>query len=155
MTRTPTVPTLEPAFDVSVRLGRLVDHGRTRAGHRRVIPIAGGAITGGVEAQIEPGGADWQLVRDDGAVEVDGRYTARTPDDEVLYLRVAGLRTGPPEVLEALLQGVAVSPDRYYFRTVITIETSAAELAHLEHALFIASCVREADEVRYTAYRVT
>ena len=35
------------------------------------------------------------------------------------------------------------------------IETSAARLAHLEHALFIASCVREADAVTYTAYRVT
>lgn len=154
MTRTPAVPTLEPAFDVTVHLGRLADHGHTRAGHRRVIPILGGWISGGLQAEILPGGADWQLVRQDGAIEVDGRYTARTPDDELLYLQVAGVRTGPPEVLEALLQGKDISPDRYYFRTVISIETSSAKLAHLEHCLFVASCVREADAVRYTAYRV-
>lgn len=155
MTRTPTVPTLEAAFDVTVRLGPLADHGRTRTGHRRVIPIIGGEVSGGLEAEILPGGADWQVVREDGAIEIDGRYSARTPDGELLYLQVAGVRTGPPEVLAALLQGDDVPPDRYYFRTVLTVETASAKLANLEHAVFVTSCVREADAVRYTAYRVT
>jgi Protein of unknown function (DUF3237) len=155
MTHTPTIPTLEPAFDVTVRLGELADHGRTRTGHRRVIPIVGGGVTGAFEAEILPGGADWQVVRDDGAIEIDGRYTARTSDGDLLYLQVAGVRTGPPEVLAALLRGDDIAPDRYYFRTALTIETSSAKLAHLEHALFVTSCVRDADAVRYTAYRVT
>lgn len=155
MNHAPATPSLQPSFDVTVRLGRLVDHGRTRAGHRRVIPIIGGSISGAIEAEIEPGGADWQLVRPDGAIEVDGRYTARSPEDELVYLQVAGIRTGPPEVLEGLLQGHDVSPDQYYFRTVIRVETSSAKLAHLEHAIFVASCIRDADAVRYTAYRVT
>jgi hypothetical protein len=155
MTHTPTVPTLEPAFDVVVHLGPPADHGRTRAGHRRVIPIVGGRISGGFDAEILAGGADWQVVRDDGAIEVDGRYGARTADGALVYLQVRGIRTGPPEVLAALLAGDDVAPDRYYFRTVITIETDAAALAHLEHAVFVASCVRDADAVRYTAYRVT
>jgi hypothetical protein len=155
MTHAPTVPALEPAFDVAVRLGPLADHGRTRAGHRRVIPIVGGRVSGGFEAEILPGGADWQLVRDDGAIEVDGRYSARTADGEFVFLQVRGIRTGPPEVLAGLLAGDDVSPDRYYFHTAITIETDAASLAHLEHAVFVASCVRDADAVRYTAYRVT
>jgi hypothetical protein len=151
----PAVPGLEPAFDVAVRLGPLDDHGITRAGHRRVIPIVGGTVTGGIDAEILPGGADWQRVRPDGAIEIDGRYTARTPDGELLYLQAVGVRTGPPEVLEALLRGEDVAPDRYYFRTVVTVETSAPRLRHLEHAVFVASCVRDADAVRYTAYRVT
>ncbi|MEI5583807.1 MULTISPECIES: DUF3237 domain-containing protein [unclassified Agromyces] len=155
MTHAPAVPALEAAFDVLVRLGPLADHGRTRAGHRRVIPIVGGRVTGRVDAEILPGGADWQVVRDDGAIEVDGRYTARTPDGSLLYLQVHGIRTGPPEVLESLLQGRDVAPEQYYFRTAVTIETASEPLAHLEHALFVASCVRDADAVRYTAYRVT
>jgi hypothetical protein len=155
MTHAPTVPTLEPAFDVVVHLGPLADHGHTRAGHRRVIPIVGGRVYGGFDAEILRGGADWQLVRDDGAIEVDGRYSARTADGELVYLQVRGIRTGPQEVLAALLAGDDVAPDRYYFRTVITIETDAAALAHLEHAVFVASCVRDADAVRYAAYRVT
>ena len=155
MTHAPTVPTLSHAFDVVVRLGPLADHGHTRAGHRRVIPIVGGQVSGGLDAEILPGGADWQVVRQDGAIEVDGRYTARTPGGELLYLQVRGIRTGPPEVLSALLEGEDIAPDRYYFRTVIAIETASAALAHLEHAVFVASCVREADAVRYAAYGVT
>ncbi|WP_400995163.1 DUF3237 domain-containing protein [Agromyces sp. GXQ0307] len=155
MTHAPTVPTLEPAFDVVVDLGPPADHGRTRAGHRRIIPIVGGAVSGGLDAEILAGGADWQLVRDDGAIEVDGRYSARTPEGELLYLQVRGIRTGPVDVLAALLAGDDVAPDRYYFRTVITIETDAAALAHFEHAVFVASCIRDADAVRYSAYRVT
>ncbi|MEV1131356.1 DUF3237 domain-containing protein [Agromyces sp. NPDC049794] len=155
MTHAPPVPTLSPAFDVVVQLGPMADHGLTRAGHRRVIPIVGGRISGAFDAEILPGGADWQLVRADGAIEIDGRYTARTHDGELLYLQVTGVRTGSPDVLAALLRGDDVAPDRYYFRTVVTIETASTRLAHLEHSVFVASCVRDADAVRYAAYRVT
>ena len=85
----------------------------------------------------------------------DSRYTARTSDGELLYLQAAGVRTGPPEVLEALLRGDDMNPYRYYFRTVVTVETSSPRLRHFEHSLFVASCVRDADTVRYTAYQVT
>lgn len=152
---TAPVPALEPAFDVHVRLGPLEDHGATRAGHRRVIPITGGAVTGTVTADILPGGADWQIVRPDGSIEINGRYSARTRDGAHLLLHAVGVRSGSPEVLEALLRGETVEPSEYYFRTVVTIETSAPELAWLERTLFVASCIRDADAVRYTAYRVT
>jgi hypothetical protein len=71
------------------------------------------------------------------------------------YLRVSGVRVGPPAVLDALLRGEPTEPSDYYFRTVVSIETSSAELAHLEHGVFVASCVREESTVKYTAYRVT
>ena len=51
---------LELAFAVEARLGPLEDHGLTRAGHRRVIPIVSGRVTGLFEAELVPGGADWQ-----------------------------------------------------------------------------------------------
>jgi hypothetical protein len=150
-----SIPGLEPAFDVRVQLGPLDDYGTTRAGHRRVIPILSGSISGGFTAEILQGGADWQVVRPDGALEIDGRYSARTTDGALLYLRVTGLRTGPAHVLVALLRGDEVDPSQYYFRTNIAIETSAVRYAHLQDCLFVASCVREADAVSYTAYRVT
>jgi hypothetical protein len=151
----PAVPDLVAAFDVVVRLGPLDDYGVTRAGHRRIIPIVGGEITGGLEATILPGGADWQLARSDGALEIDGRYSARTANDDLLYLQVSGVRSGPPDVLASLLGGEDVPSTAYYFRTVLKIETAAPAHAALEHSLFVASCVREAATVRYTAYRVT
>jgi hypothetical protein len=151
----PPVPELDAAFEVVVELGPLEDHGMTRAGHRRVVPIIGGTITGGLDADILSGGADWQVVRPDGAIEVDGRYSARTKAGDLLSLRVSGVRSGAPAVLDALLRGEAVDPRDYYFRTVVTIETSSSALAHLQESLFVASCVREAMRVGYTAYRVT
>ena len=138
MTPVAPVPGLEPAFTVDARLGPLEDHGMTRAGHRRVIPVAGGrvaAVAGGLaddlpgepfEADILPGGADWQLVRPDGSIEIDTRYSARTPAGEFVHFRTSGVRSGPPEVLAAL-----------------------------ERSVFVASAVRGADSVAYTAYRVT
>lgn len=121
MTVAPPVPTLERAFDVDASLGPMEDHGMTRAGHRRVVPISSGTVTGLFEASILPGGADWQVVRPDGTVEVDTRYSARTADGEFVHFRTSGVRTGPPEVI----------------------------------AVFVASAVREAARVYYSAYRVT
>lgn len=149
------IPTLEPAFDVLVQLGPIEDHGVTRVGHRRIVPIVGGAISGGVDAEILPGGADWQIVRPDGAIEIDGRYSARTPDGAYLFLHATGVRSGPPDVLDALLRGEPVAPHEYYFRTTIRIETASESLKSLEHSLFVASCLRAQDTVAYTAYRVS
>jgi hypothetical protein len=149
------VPGLEPAFLVDASLGPLEDHGVTRAGHRRVVPIAGGVISGLFDAEILPSGADWQLVRPDGSIEIDTRYSARTPDGEYVHLRTSGVRSGPPAVLEALLRGEEVDPAAYYFRVAVRLETSAPRLAVLERSLFVASAIREANRVAYTAYRVT
>jgi hypothetical protein len=157
------VPGLEPAFTVDARLGPLEDHGVTRAGHRRVIPVAGGRVIpvaggpfGGLfEAEILPGGADWQVVRQDGSIEIDTRYSARTTAGEFVHFRTSGVRSGPPEVLAALLRGEAVDPASYYFRVAVYLETSAPRLAALERSIFVASAVRGADSVAYTAYRVS
>ena len=161
MTPVAPVPGLEPAFTVEARLGPLEDHGVTRAGHRRVVPIAGGRVGGlpdgetRLDAEILPGGADWQVVRPDGTVEIDTRYSARTPAGEHVHFRTSGVRSGPPSVLAALLRGEDVDPASYYFRVAVYLETSAPRLAFLERSIFIASAVRGADSVSYTAYRVT
>jgi hypothetical protein len=163
MTPVAPVPGLEPAFTVDARLGPLEDHGMTRAGHRRVIAIAGGQVSGAsaglldgpFDAEILPGGADWQVVRPDGAIEIDTRYSARTAAGEHVHFRTSGVRSGPPAVLAALLRGEPVDPAAYYFRVAVYLETSAPRLAFLERSLFVASAVRGADSVSYTAYRVT
>ncbi|WP_435749186.1 DUF3237 domain-containing protein [Microbacterium sp. PMB16] len=147
-------PSLEFAFDVAVDLGPLEDHGVTSVGHRRVVPILGGRITGAIDAEILPGGADWQIVRPDGTIEIDGRYSARTADGDLLLLHAKGLRTGVPEVLERLGRGEDVDPASYYFRTTVQIETAAPTLSHLQRALFLSVAQRQADAVRYRAYRV-
>lgn len=153
MTKVPPVPGLEAALEVEVRLGPIEDHGMTRVGHRRVVPIVGGTVTGEFDGQILPGGADWQIVRADGCIEIDGRYSARAADGSLLYLHAVGVRSGDPAVLEAILRGADVAPEDYYFRAAITLESSSHP--EFERSLYVASYVREADAVRFVAYRVT
>ncbi|MFJ4046255.1 DUF3237 domain-containing protein [Microbacterium sp. NPDC089987] len=148
------LPTLTPAFDVTVDLGAPEVHGTTSAGLRRVVPILGGRITGAVEADLLPGGADWQVVRPDGTIEVDARYTARTAEGELLLLHASGLRTGTPEVLERLARGEDVDPHEYEFRTVVRVETASPRLAALQRSLFLASAERRTSTVLYRAHRI-
>ncbi|MEZ2371406.1 DUF3237 domain-containing protein [Arthrobacter sp. RCC_34] len=155
MTVLSPVPGLEAAFDVEVRVGAPADYGVTRAGHRRVVPILGGKISGELVAEILEGGADWQRIRPDGGCEIDARYSARTEDGDLLYLHAEGLRIPSPQAAEALARGDQPGPDQFYFRTTVSIETSTPRWAHLERSLFIASGLRDADTVRYTAYRVS
>jgi hypothetical protein len=154
MTTEPPATGLDPAFRAEVHVGEIEDHGITRAGHRRVIPILGGRLSHGVDADILPGGADWQVVHDDGVLEIDTRYSARTHDGGLVHLRTRGIRSGTPEVLEALLRGAPVASSEYYFRIVVTIETAVPGLRHLQDSLLIAAAARDADRVVYDAYRV-
>lgn len=149
----PPVPSLEPVFEMVAELGELQDHGMTRTGHRRVIPVAGGTVTGDITGVVLAGGADWQRVRADGSIDVDGRYTVLTDDGALLYIQALGVRSGDPEVLESLLRGENVDPAEYYFRAALTIESAARP--EFEHAVYVASYIREASRVRYVAYRVT
>jgi DNA-binding NarL/FixJ family response regulator len=58
------------------------------------------------------------------AREIDTRYSARTPAGEYVHFRTSGVRSGPPEVLDALLRGEPVDPSAYYFRLAVYLETS-------------------------------
>lgn len=86
--------TLEPAFTLTVDLAEPRVIGRTHAGLRRVIPIAGGTITGPkLTGVVLPGGADWNVVRPDGAVHVWARYEIQTPDGTIISVLNEGLGT--------------------------------------------------------------
>jgi hypothetical protein len=69
--------TSEHLFTIDALLGPVVDVGQTPTGHRRVIPILGGVVSGGLEGTLLPGGADWNLERPDGSVELWARYEIR------------------------------------------------------------------------------
>lgn len=59
---------------LDVRLGPVREVGQTPAGYRRVIPIVGGSVSGGLRGQVLPGGADWNLVGADGSGHLWARY---------------------------------------------------------------------------------
>jgi hypothetical protein len=150
------VPGLEFLAHVEVELGELLDLGTTDAGHRRIVPIVGGTVRGErFSGVVVPGGADWQVVQDDGAVVVDTRYTLRADDGALVHIRTAGVRSGPPAVLDALARGEDVDPSDYYFRVSATFETSAPRYRWMTRVLTVATARRLPSAVVYDAYTLT
>ena len=120
-------------------LADILDLGQTPMGHKRVVNILGGSFEGEkLSGVVLPGGADWLLVRTDGTIELDARYTLRTNAGELVQVTSQGMRSGPPEVLARLGRGEDVDPSQYYFRTVMRFETSAPGLLYLTRMLAVA-----------------
>ncbi|MBS1240217.1 MAG: hypothetical protein H6R45_923 [Proteobacteria bacterium] len=81
----PTTPGLEFVFEEVVKLGPVVQVGKTARGDRRIIPITGGRFEGpAIKGEIVPGGWDWQLTRADGCTEVEADYFLKTDDGVVI-----------------------------------------------------------------------
>jgi hypothetical protein len=137
---------------IEVTVDGVVDLG----GGRRIIPLTGGKFTGrdGLEGTVVPGGADWQRMRPDGALEIDAHYALSTHDGEAIEVRSTGLRKASPEVVERMARGDAVSPDEYYFRTHIRLSTASSRLAWLNDLLAISTGQRNHDVVRIDVHEV-
>lgn len=143
-------PRFVPLLRLSVEVGDIVSLGATPTGERRVVAITGGSFDSdeGWRGSVLPGGADWQLLRGDGVLEVDARYVLQDERGARVQVVSQGLRHGPPEVIAALARGEAVDASQYYFRTAMRFETAAAELQHLNFVVAVGLGAREARLVR-------
>ena len=150
------IPGLKPLYTSRIDIAPILDAGHGPHGHRRIINILGGAFAGArLAGRVLPGGADWQVVRADGVVEVSARYTLQTDDGALIYVNNWGLRHGPPEVIARLSAGAAVDAGEYYFRTTPVFETGAPRYAWLNKIIAVAAGERRADAVIITAYELT
>ena len=144
-----------PIFTVKAELAPMLSLGHTPYGERRVVGITGGTVQGPkLTGRILPGGADWQIIRKDGAADIQARYIIDTDSGARIVVNSVGLRHGPPEVLERLARGDKVDPAQYYFRTVMRFETGDAGLDWLNRILALARGQREARSVRLDVYEV-
>lgn len=145
----------QPIFRIDAKLADILAFGRTPYGERRVIDITGGDVEGPrLKGRILPGGADWQLIRADGAADIQARYTIETEAGGRILVFSEGLRHGPPEVLAKLLRGEAVDPSLYYFRTLMRFETADPAADWLNRILAIARGARLQNAVRLDVYEV-
>jgi len=145
----------EPIFTIHAELADIMNLGRTPLGERRVIGILGGSVLGPkLQGRILPGGADWQLIRGDGAANISARYIIETDAGARILVTSDGLRHGPPDVMERLVRGDSVDPALYYFRTVMRFETADASVAWLNRILALARGQREARAGRLDVYEV-
>ena len=149
-------PGLKPIFAARVTVGAPQELGDIGKGGRRIVPITGGDFSGpGLRGEVLPGGADWQVLRGDGVAELEARYTLRTDDGVLIYVRNHALRHGPPEVMAALAAGQAVAPDSYYFRGATFFETGAAHYAWLTRHIVVCTGHRELARVMLQFYKLT
>ena len=145
----------QPIFTIEAELEAIVTLGRTPYGERRFVGISGGTVTGPkLNGRILPGGADWQIVRGDGAADIQARYMIEADSGARIMVNSAGLRHGPPEVLEKLARGDKVDPALYYFRTVMRFEAADPAMDWLNRILALARGQRQARSVRLEVYEV-
>ena len=150
-----SLPQLDFVFAANVTVDAPLDLGDVAKGGRRIVPIIGGDFAGPrMRGEVLPGGADWQVLRGDGVAELEARYTLRTDDGALIYVRNHGLRHGPPEVIAALAAGQPVDPARYYFRGATFFETSAARYAWLTKHIIVCTGEREPATVKLKFFQV-
>jgi hypothetical protein len=149
-------PKLRHIYRLDAAVDVPLDLGDTPQGHRRIVALTEGRAQGPeLNADLlATGGADWQILRRDGSSVADIRYTLETDQGALLYVQAHGVRHGDPEVLARLAAGEDVDPSEYTFRTTVSIETSAPNLAWLNDGVFIAVGARQPSGVSYDVYLV-
>lgn len=141
-------------FTLTSNVGELVSLGHGPLGERRVVYINSGTFEGPAMRGEVIGGADWQILRSDGTLELDARYAVREQGGGVVQVISQGMRHGPPEVMARLARGEDVDPDSYFFRSTMRFETGAADLAWLNKTMAVATAERQARQVNVRAWRL-
>lgn len=107
-------------------------------GTRRILHVADGQFGGpSLRGKVLSGGGDWVLVRRDGSAELDIRFTLKTAEDDLVYLRSMGLFVASEAIATRIRSGESVPPDEYYFRTSILFEAGSPRLSRLNQILHI------------------
>jgi hypothetical protein len=145
----------EPIFSIRCELANILDVGVAPFGHRRVVNLLGGTVSGmKLNGRILPGGADWQIMAADGALDIHARYIIESDAGALVQVDSRGLRNGPPEVMARLGRGDDVHSSLYYFRTVMRFETGHPDTLWLNRILALAKGAREKNAVKLEVYEV-
>jgi hypothetical protein len=139
-----------------VKVGTRLRIGSVPHGTRRTALLGGGTFEGPQlrGTILADSSADWQLLRSDGVLEMDLRFTLRTDDGALISMSAFGLRHGPPEVIAAIGRGEAVDPSTYYFRTMPRFETAHPAYAFLNRLITVATGDRQPEGPIYVIHEV-
>jgi hypothetical protein len=85
----PTKGTL--VFKATLKLGEIHDVGKVQYGHRRVLDVTGGTVTGDkVSGTVLTGGLDLPLELSNGSIELEQINIFRTSDNALIFMRTCG-----------------------------------------------------------------
>lgn len=92
-------PSTHEVLTLVVTLENTVEIGDSDTGARRYVPITGGYFKGKtMSGTVLSGGADWQLQRPDGVLEIDALYSIKTDDGQTIIIHNSGLASNDPLV---------------------------------------------------------
>jgi hypothetical protein len=145
---TPLPPALDYVGTLSVLIAPPIDVGPTPEGHRRIIPITGGTVTGpGLAGRVLSGGADFQTLHSPELTQLEARYAIETEDGAVISVDNAALRSGSTEAMARLVAGEPVDPGEIYFRCAVRLRSSEPAWDWVNRTLFVGSGERYPDKV--------
>jgi hypothetical protein len=129
--------------------------GATPKGIRMIYPVRGGTVRGNkINGEILAFGADWLLLRADGAGEIDARATIKTDDGESIYAWYRGILNVSPEVMARAQSNEDVDPSEYYFRTTPVFETGSERYGWLNRIICVGVGKIGAKKVSYKVYHI-
>jgi hypothetical protein len=136
------------AFTARVAVAQPITVGNGPEGLRRFVAIEGGPIAGPLlNGRVVPGSGDWQVVRPDGVLNVEARYTIETHDGVLIACTNRGIRHASPDVMTKLMRGEPVPSDSYYFRTSAQFEAPLGSAYEwMNRAMFAGKAEREPDK---------
>jgi hypothetical protein len=146
----------EFAFTAKVAVAPPIIIGNGPEGLRRFVPILGGTFTGPLlSGKVVAGGGDWQLVRTDGVLSVEAKYTLETSDGVLIAVTNRGIRHAPPDIMAKLTRGEQVPPDSYYFRTTAQFEAPlGSKYEWVNKVIFAATAEREPNAAVIHFFRI-
>lgn len=148
-------PALRPFCTLEVEAGPVRTLGLGRLGQRRIVPIAGGRVSGPrISGKILPGGADWLTVTHDGVSLMNARYALETDDGAIIEVLDEGFRHGPEEVIRSLIGGETVAPEMYYMRSTVRLESGHADYLFVNRTIFVGTGAKTPFGVQIDIYAV-
>ena len=123
------------AFTIEANIAAPIMMGETVDGKRLSIPITGGQVYGeNIKATILPGGADYQVVRQDGTTALHAVYMIQTDDGALINVVNDGLIVPP------------ANGQQFYFRTSPKFTAPNGKYGWLNQAIFVCGVRISADK---------
>ena len=131
----------EFVFEIKAQLSAAIELGQSKDGRRLAIPITGGSFEGkDIRGEVIPGGADYQLVRPDGIIEVRAVYMIRTDDGAVINVENLGI--------------IDVADGNRYIRTTPKFSAPIGPYDWLNRHIFLSALRVDPDQPGYVFVQV-
>lgn len=122
-------PGMQLVLEAWVAIDGAIAVGPSDHGQRQFIPITGGRFAGdGIRGEVMAGGADWQLRRPDGVLELNALYSIRTEDGAVIVVDNRGI---------GVAEGEPGAGGGFYLRTVPRFHAPQGKYDWLNKAVFL------------------